>query len=114
MPIHCQQCGSNKSLFPMYVPNMTCQVPSVTCLFNPFRKERIMNSIYILMFNVVKCIILFLLYFLLCMFCLNPFLSLLTNQIILKNIKACCVPIPPIFFLHISLICLTSINNVPY
>lgn len=36
--------------------------------------------------------------------------GLLANQIILKNRKSFCVLIPPIFFLHISLVCLITTN----
>lgn len=85
MKIHCQPYGNSKYLFPVMFPimfpNMTCQVPGVT--FQSIEK-RIMESSYSLMLNVLKCI--FLLYFLLYMFCLrNSFLSLLINQLILKT-----------------------------
>ena len=75
-----------------------------TC-FHPFSGEWLGNTSYAFTFSVVKCVPLFLLYFHCCMSCLKtPFLRLLTNQIILRNIKAFCVLISPNFFLYISLI----------
>ena len=70
MPLSIPLSMTMANVFPLCVPSMTL-------LFIPFREEWLIS--YVIMFSVIKFIPPFLLYFLLCVCYLYPFLCLLTK-----------------------------------